>query len=263
MVTSLIKLSSRGVRSLHPTNFRSPWPFVKKGAYGQRKIGPFNYEKHKWPGQNREFPELSPKWHKENPKELNRYTGVQDEGYVDPVTGKYVVVPEMQSCLVVPNLDGFKLKPYVSFRTDVEIEKRRRAYAAKMNVGLHQKWMQRRCLSFAMEGRSEKLLRMSALVILADGAEEMEAVITIDVLRRGGVDVTVAGLTGSNPVKCSRKTVITPDCALKDVLSKTFSVVILPGGQPGSNTLAAVGLPSYLNLTSYFTKLSKFYHLSV
>ncbi|EYC24400.1 hypothetical protein Y032_0014g2486 [Ancylostoma ceylanicum] len=72
MATSLVKISSRGVRSLHPLNFRAPWPFVKKGAFGQRKIGPFHYEKFKWPGQNREFPELSPKWHKENPKELHR-----------------------------------------------------------------------------------------------------------------------------------------------------------------------------------------------
>ncbi|EYC24402.1 hypothetical protein Y032_0014g2488 [Ancylostoma ceylanicum] len=61
-----------------------------------------------------------------------RYTGVHDEGYIDPVTGKFVFVPEMHSELVVPNLEGFKLKPYVSFRTDVEIEKRRRTYEAKV-----------------------------------------------------------------------------------------------------------------------------------
>ncbi|KIH44228.1 hypothetical protein ANCDUO_25754, partial [Ancylostoma duodenale] len=78
----------------------------------------------------------------------------------------------------------------------------------------------------------------TALLILADGAEEMEAVITADVLRRGGVEVTYAGLNGAGPVTCARKTVITPDRALKDVQSTTFDAVILPGGQPGSNTLA-------------------------
>ncbi|KAF1768182.1 hypothetical protein GCK72_008144 [Caenorhabditis remanei] len=124
--------STRGVRSLNSTNFPAPWPFVKKGAFGQRKIGPMNYEKFKWPGQNREFPELSPKFQKLNPKELHRYTGVQPDGFHDQKTGEFVPVKEMRSELVVPNLDGFKLRPYVSYRTDVQIEKRRIAYEKKV-----------------------------------------------------------------------------------------------------------------------------------
>ncbi|VDN34112.1 unnamed protein product [Cylicostephanus goldi] len=82
----------------------------------------------------------------------------------------------------------------------------------------------------------------TALVILADGVEEMEAVIPADILRRGGVEVTYAGLDGAGKVTCSKKTVITPDSALNDVKSKTFDVVVLPGGSKSSVSLAAVGL---------------------
>lgn len=78
-----------------------------------------------------------------------------------------------------------------------------------------------------------------AMLILAEGAEEMEAIITTDVLRRGGVEVTLAGLLGKTPVRCARKTVVCPDVALSEVKSNLYDAVILPGGQPGSNTLAA------------------------
>lgn len=49
-----------------------------------------------------------------------RYTGIHDEGYIDPVTGKFVFVPEMHSELVVPNLEGFKLVFFCE-RASVEI----------------------------------------------------------------------------------------------------------------------------------------------
>ena len=76
-----------------------------------------------------------------------------------------------------------------------------------------------------------------ALVLLAQGAEEMEAVIGIDVLRRGGIDVTVAGVDGTDPVRCSRGVVITPDVALDDI-DDIYDVLVLPGGAEGAKRLA-------------------------
>lgn len=78
-----------------------------------------------------------------------------------------------------------------------------------------------------------------ALVILSEGAEEMETVISIDVLRRAEVDVTVAGLASSDPVLCSRNVKIVPDVALSDA-KKTgpYDVVVCPGGAKGAQNLA-------------------------
>ena len=78
-----------------------------------------------------------------------------------------------------------------------------------------------------------------ALIILAEGAEEMEAVITADVLRRGKVDTVIAGLSGADPVQCSRKVVLKPDISLAEACKeKPFDAVILPGGGGGSKKLA-------------------------
>ncbi|KAK7076419.1 Protein deglycase DJ-1zDJ-1 [Halocaridina rubra] len=81
---------------------------------------------------------------------------------------------------------------------------------------------------------------VSAVLLLAEGAEEMEAVISIDTLRRGGVDVTVAGLGGDGPIKCSRDVYIKSDVSLADAMGKApYDAVVIPGGMKGSENLAA------------------------
>lgn len=79
-----------------------------------------------------------------------------------------------------------------------------------------------------------------ALVVVAPGSEEMETVITVDVLRRAGIDVTLAGLAGKEPIKCSRSLVLVPDDSLANAAaSGLFDAVILPGGLDGSHAFAA------------------------
>lgn len=75
-----------------------------------------------------------------------------------------------------------------------------------------------------------------ALVLLADGSEELEAVSIVNILRRGGVDVTLAGLTAGT-LRGSRGTMITPDTTLDDALKHDYDMVVLPGGQPGTTHL--------------------------
>ncbi|CAG2101770.1 unnamed protein product [Medioppia subpectinata] len=84
-----------------------------------------------------------------------------------------------------------------------------------------------------------------ALVLLATGAEEMEVVITVDVLRRGGISVIMGGLSGKDAVKCSRDVVIVPDISLSEV-KQEFDVIVLPGGLEGANALAASPLVGQL-----------------
>ncbi|MCK6587913.1 MAG: DJ-1/PfpI family protein [Polyangiaceae bacterium] len=77
-----------------------------------------------------------------------------------------------------------------------------------------------------------------ALVILAEGAEEMEAIISVDVLRRAEIDVVLAGLDGANPVRCSRGVRVVPDTSLAEVAGSSFDVIVLPGGKDGATRLA-------------------------
>ena len=74
------------------------------------------------------------------------------------------------------------------------------------------------------------------LVPIADGFEEIEAVTTIDILRRADVEVVVAGLV-PGPVTGSHGIAIRPDCSLDDALEDEYDLVALPGGLPGADNL--------------------------
>ena len=89
-----------------------------------------------------------------------------------------------------------------------------------------------------------------ALVILADGFEEVEALTPVDFLRRAGVSVTVAGL-GSEKIMGSHKIRIHCDCALDTVDTQGWDAVVLPGGMPGSENLASSELVSKIIMNTY------------
>ncbi|CAH1406443.1 unnamed protein product [Nezara viridula] len=84
-----------------------------------------------------------------------------------------------------------------------------------------------------------KMSEKSAVVLLANGSEEMEFTISVDVLRRAGVKVTVAGVGCDGSAKCSRGVVIHPDMSLTEAVKKgPYDAVVLPGGLDGSNAFA-------------------------
>lgn len=73
-------------------------------------------------------------------------------------------------------------------------------------------------------------------VPLAPGFEEIEAVTIIDVLRRAGVTVVVAG-TEPGPIRGSHGITITPDTTVERVDADALDMVALPGGMPGTLNL--------------------------
>ncbi|MDH6358251.1 DJ-1 family glyoxalase III [Parabacteroides sp. PF5-9] len=78
-----------------------------------------------------------------------------------------------------------------------------------------------------------------AFVFLATGFEEMEAVGTIDILRRGGIDTKVVSITGKPVVEGAHGIAVQADGLFETVDFSNADILILPGGMPGSNNLNA------------------------
>ncbi|MDH4203226.1 MAG: DJ-1/PfpI family protein [Phycisphaerae bacterium] len=76
----------------------------------------------------------------------------------------------------------------------------------------------------------------TALVAVADGTEELEAVTIIDVLRRADAEVTVAAV-GELNITASRGVKLAADCVIGDCKEKTYDLIVLPGGLPGAEHL--------------------------
>lgn len=83
---------------------------------------------------------------------------------------------------------------------------------------------------------SDEALR--ALIPLAEGFEETEAITIIDILRRAGLRVMVAGLTAGS-VTGSHAIAVVPDTTLHAMAGQHFDLIALPGGRPGADHLAA------------------------
>ena len=80
-----------------------------------------------------------------------------------------------------------------------------------------------------------------ALIPIANGTEEIEAVTIIDVLRRASIEVTVAGVGDSGELHIigAHGITIATDCTIDDCTSALFDLIAVPGGLPGSENLAA------------------------
>lgn len=80
------------------------------------------------------------------------------------------------------------------------------------------------------------------LLFLADGFEECEGLIVVDILRRAGISVTTASIMGREQVVSSHQIKIAADVLAEQVEPAQFDAVVLPGGIPGTPNLKACPL---------------------
>lgn len=85
------------------------------------------------------------------------------------------------------------------------------------------------------------MIGKQVLVILAEGFEEVEALAPVDVLRRCGASVTVAGLSDV-AVQGAHGVNIFCDTTLDLASASDYDAVILPGGMPGALNLSRSAL---------------------
>ena len=70
----------------------------------------------------------------------------------------------------------------------------------------------------------------TALVFLVTGFEEVEALTSVDILRRGGIDVKTVSLEKEKTVKSKENIPIIADLSFKEVENDEVDMLILPGG---------------------------------
>ena len=77
----------------------------------------------------------------------------------------------------------------------------------------------------------------TAVVFLADGFEECEGLLVVDLLRRAGIHVITASVMGRKEILSSHQVTLLADACAEEVDFRNADVVVLPGGMPGTTHL--------------------------
>jgi 4-methyl-5(b-hydroxyethyl)-thiazole monophosphate biosynthesis len=80
------------------------------------------------------------------------------------------------------------------------------------------------------------MARKKTAVFLAEGFEEIEAVVVIDFLRRANIEVISLGVNGTHVTSAHGITLIADESI--DKMPSDLDGIILPGGMPGATNLA-------------------------
>ena len=76
-------------------------------------------------------------------------------------------------------------------------------------------------------------------VFLADGFEEIEGLTVVDLCRRAGIEVQMISVTGKYEITGGHAIRIQADQLMEETDFSELSMIVLPGGLQGTNTLKA------------------------
>jgi len=78
-----------------------------------------------------------------------------------------------------------------------------------------------------------------AFIFFAEGFEETEGIATMDVMLRGGLDVTSVSITGNLLVTGAHRIAVKADTLFENADLSSGDILVLPGGMPGASNLNA------------------------
>lgn len=76
-----------------------------------------------------------------------------------------------------------------------------------------------------------------AVMLFAEGYETVEALMVVDILRRGGVEVTMTSISEEEFVRSSHGVNVEMDAVMGEIDVLSYDAIILPGGMPGTLNL--------------------------
>ena len=78
-----------------------------------------------------------------------------------------------------------------------------------------------------------------AYIFLADGFEEIEGLTVVDILRRAGIEIRMVSIMGKKQITGSHGITVEADELFEHADFEDASMLILPGGMPGTRHLGA------------------------
>ena len=77
-----------------------------------------------------------------------------------------------------------------------------------------------------------------AYMLMANGFEEIEGLMCVDLMRRAGIDIKMVSITDEKNITGARGIEVVTDMLISEIDSEA-DMLILPGGMPGTNYLKA------------------------